>query len=146
MENKKPNIQQVVRERATRAIDEYLKGLDDRIKTMMTQSLCSLLGLSYSSYGRTEIDHCNGRNSILEEVIKTKAKDEVERLMKGFSFADMDKSLVLDAFRKEFKNHMDYAIKRQAEAKANEYVKVTVDRLTMNELKKYGFEEIPEKK
>ena len=124
--------------------EEQLSKLDSTIENMMKQMIASLLGLSYS-WGKAEVDHCNGRNSILTTIIEEKARKQVEKLVSTFKFDENDKE-VLEAFKKEYKEQLRRRISWHAENEAKRIAGIMIQKFTDKELTKFGFEKDPEVK
>jgi len=82
----------------------------------------SILGLDYN--GRS-IDHCNGRWNLFEEVLKSQAKLEVEKMVKEIT-TRFDTTLFTEAFQKEYMSHFKYYIKYSAEQLAKQKVEAFV--------------------
>lgn len=115
----------------------YVKELPKKIEGLMEASLLSLLGLEKRGYNY-EIDHCNGRNSVLIDAIRELAKDEVTKMVKGNIKIDkVQTSLFQAAFMKEFNNQVSYAVRAMAEREAKSFVEKQFANLSEETLKKF---------
>lgn len=118
-------------------MSNYVKELPKKIEGLMEASLLSLLGLEKRGYDY-EIDHCNGRNSVLIDAIRELAKDEVTKMVKGNVKIDKTQiSLFQAAFKKEFNNQVSYAVRALADCEAKSFVEKQFANLSEETLKKF---------
>lgn len=104
---------------ANKEITNYIKDLPQTVKFMMNGALLSILGLEKRSYGQYEIDHCNGRSSVLIDVIRSMAAKEVEQIVKKtYKPSKEEITLFVDAFRKEYTSQLQSALKTAAREQA----------------------------
>jgi hypothetical protein len=108
---------------------DFLNTFEKNIEGIIKQSIFSLLGISSTSYDTRgyEIDHCNGRNSILSDVIKNKAMSDVEKFVKNIKIESFTITQLKEAFKKEYdrqiKDQIEYSAKHLAEQHVNDYIK-----------------------
>lgn len=108
-------IRQLVEQEAVKHIADAPK----LVKQLIEGSLLSLLGLEKRNYNQYEIDHCNGRNSVLIDAFRNCAIAEAERIAHGYKPTKDELASYEQAFRKEFSSQMHYAIKEAAKQRAN---------------------------
>jgi len=137
-------LYQKVNEIAEQAIEKQMKDLPQKVESIISSSILSLLGLS-GGYRGNEIDHCNGRWNLFAEVLKAEAKNDVEKIVKElkvrFNINDFT-----EAFQKEymshFRSHLSYKAKELADQKVKAYVESrlnkVVENLNKRELPKKG--------
>lgn len=133
-----------IKEAVIRTTTQQIEKIDTTVETMIKNAIGSLLGIS-TSWGRAEIDHCNGRNSILTQVIEDKARKQVEKLVMSFKFDENDKE-IMEAFKREFKEQLRRKISWYAENEAKRVAGIMIQKFTDKELQKLGFEKDPEGK
>jgi len=118
--------------------EKQINSIDSTVENMVTRAIGSLLGIS-NSWGRAEIDHCNGRSSILTSIIEEKARRQVEKIVSTFKFDENDKEVLL-AFQKEYKEQLKRRISWHAENEAKRIAEIIIKKFTDRELEKIGFE------
>lgn len=107
-----------MRREAQEAMKKFVTNLPTNINSKMEAALLSLLGLEKRN--GYEIDHCNGRNSVLIDVIRGMAVADVEKAVKGIQFKSEETSLIREALKKEYKSQLSYVIRDLATRKARE--------------------------
>ena len=132
---KSAEIKKVIEGKVTEAVRREIDKIDQTVTNLVSNCVCSLLGIEKNG----SIDHCNGREPILAQMIKGKAQEQVERLVSNFKFNSDDK-FVNDAFKKEFKEQLDRRIKWHAEELSKEIAGKVIKKYTDKELIKIGFE------
>lgn len=105
-------------------VDERLeiamKELPDRIDKAIQGAIFSILGIS-QSYGRPEIDHCNGRWNMFADCLKAEASKDVIKIIKRIK-TKFNFDAFKEAFQKEYQSRFNYALKYEAERRAKELV------------------------
>jgi hypothetical protein len=99
-----------------------LKQIRGRIKHYIENATLNLIGLEKrgSDY---EIDHCNGRSSVLTEAFRKIASEEAEKIARTYKPTKEDIIGFQSSFAKEFKNQISYVIRDEARIKAVEMAK-----------------------
>jgi len=110
------------------AIEKSLSDLPNFLSTHIRGMALSAIGFS-TSFGRIEVDHCNGRNSVLSDSINFKAREFVEKKLTK----EIDKVKVTPELKKVVKREFDDAISNSIRWNIETKVKETVEKF-MNEL------------
>ena len=120
-------------EEATRIIAKEIKDFRGNVEKYMKSAALSLIGLEQKSWGNNsmEIDHCNGRNSVIIDVFRNLAKGEAEKLAKSYKPSKEDILGFKEAFAREYRKQINYSIGEAAKNKANQDVK---EYLTLQDL------------
>ncbi len=115
-------------------IEKQLPDMPKKIERLVERALLSLMGLEQRG-SRTEIDHCNGRHSILTEAFKRLAQAEAEKLARTCKFSKSDITGFRAAFEREYDSQMGRAVRDAASvrvaadlAKYMEGVEVNVEK------------------
>jgi hypothetical protein len=140
----KGEFKKLIEVSVAKVVREKVDNLDRIVDDLVKQAICSLLGIEYRWGGRAEIDHCNGRNSILTKVIEERAKEQVEKIVKSFKIDANDK-YVESAFKKEYHQQLQNQLKYYAEGTAKSMAEKVISNYTEKELEKIGFEKIEKK-
>jgi len=135
-----PDLKKKIEEIAIKQSESFIEGLDERVSKMLDSAMYSLLGLENRWGNKTEIDHCNGRNSVLIDIIRDKAKREVERIVKKVGFNKGDVPNIRKAFTDEYKSQVRQQIRMYAESTAKSHVKAAVELAADRHLKTLGVE------
>jgi hypothetical protein len=119
--DKKPKVK-TYKEDLEELTQKELRNIRQKIKMYIENATLSLIGLEKrgSDY---EIDHCNGRSSVLTEAFKTIAREEATKIAKTYKPTKEDITGFQEAFKKELKNQMSYALRDEAKIKATELAK-----------------------
>lgn len=127
-------------------VEKFVSTLDQRIENALNSALLSLLGIENRYAGRYEIDHCNGRNSVFIDVLRDKAKAQVEALITKIGPLVEGQSKELhDAIRKEYANQLQYEVRTASKNRATNKANEVTDKILARVLQKNGFPK-PEKK
>jgi len=110
----------LAREEMKKEVALQIKNIPSEVKRMINGALLSILGLEHRYSDKYEIDHCNGRNSILIDTIRNMAQKEAESLVKKTNYKPSDLALFQNAFKKEYESHLNYELKKLAENLARE--------------------------
>lgn len=116
-------IRQIVEQEAVKHIADAPK----LVKQMVEGALLSLLGLSTNYHRGYEIDHCNGRNSVLIDAFRNCAVTEAERIARGYKPTKDQLANYEAAFEKEFSSQMLRAIRDLAIERAKAEAKTLVE-------------------
>ena len=122
-------------------IEKYIKEVKPKINSIMESSVLSLIGLE-KRYGENyEIDHCNSRNSVLIDAFKSIAVNEAKRLASTYKPTKEDVINFKEAFKKEYKNQMNYVLRDKAKKKVDgdlnrilETIKIDIDDIIQDKL------------
>ena len=142
IEIKFKDINEQIEKVALNQADLFLKGLDEKIKRALDSALYSLLGLENRYNGQMEIDHCNGRNSVFIDLIRDKAKKEVEALISRMDIKKEDVLMVREAFNKEYQKQLRYQIEYYAKEIAKKHIEESTKGYVNRKLKELGIENI----
>lgn len=112
--------------------ENFVKDARIQIKNKLESALISLLGLERNYNGTYEIDHCNGRNSVLVDAFRKYAMDEATKIAKSYKPTKEDIVGFMGAFEREYKNQMSYVIRDLAKQKASEEAKKAIDSIEIN--------------
>jgi len=122
------------------AINNTSSKLQKSVETKLNDLVYKLIGFS-DSWGKWEIDHCNGRMSDVASFISTKVRNQiVEELDKGINFiSDKDKVELQIAMRKEFlslyKDSLKRTMQREAQQLADKHADEIIKEMVENQLK-----------
>ena len=136
---KKPSLSAQVEQAAFAEVDAYLRDLRPSIRKKLDSAVMSLIGLS-GDYGRIQIDHCNGRSTVLESVIKNIAQEEVTALvgrMGGLELTKEEREKARAAMLSELSSQVKYCIGGLVREKARQIAQAMVDTATPKELRAF---------
>lgn len=113
-------------------IEEEAAGLvtnaRQRIRESISKAANSLIGLSGGFGGnRAEIDHCNGRSSVLIDAFRKCAQEEAEKIATQYRPSSETVVQHANAFRSEFNRHLHCSIENLAKERAKEEAKKIID-------------------
>ena len=131
----KKEIEQAV----IKKVAKSFKDIDSKVDKMVELSICSVLGLNIHGYNGYEIDHCNGRSSILTRVLEDRARKQVEKIVNNFKSKEEEIPLVKKAFEEEFSKELLRTIKYRAQELAEKISRDIIEEYTLKSLKKLGF-------
>lgn len=69
----KPTLKEEIEARTAASVAKFVGGLDQMIEQNLRASVAGILGFS-KSFGSWEVDHCNGRMSVISEFIGHEAR------------------------------------------------------------------------
>lgn len=138
------NYQEAIR-RLTKAEMRKVKA---NVSTYLEKSILSLMGIERKYSNGYEIDHCNGRNSVLIDAFRELAIEEARKIASAYKPTKEELSVFEEAFKKELKRQFEYALRKSAEAKANQLVAEISERVTIDtkEILVEYFGELPPEK
>lgn len=96
----------------------YIANAREQIRKALESATLSLLGLERSTHRGYEIDHCNGRNSVLIDAFRAVALEEATKIAMNYKPSDEDLVGYRAAFEKEMRERMRWALQDLARAKA----------------------------
>jgi hypothetical protein len=119
---------------------EEMKNARSNIKKYLEGALLSLLGLEKKYNNEFEIDHCNGRNSVLIDAFRELAVNEARKIASEYKPKKEELQVFKSTFERELKNQFSYVIQDVAKQKAmelahmaGEKVKIDVDKILEEE-------------
>lgn len=115
---KKKKIESIVNEE----INAFIRNARPQIKKILESSLLSLMGLEKNYQSNYEIDHCNGRNSVLIDAFRSLAVEEAKKMAKSYQPTKEDVLGFKTAFEREYKNQVSYVIRDAATNRAKKDV------------------------
>lgn len=126
------SINKKIREQIEKKAAEKLLGMDSFVDRALENSILSLIGLEKGHRGEYEIDHCNGRNSVLIDAFRDRAEGHAKKLASSLKLDANEMKAYRLAFRNEYSSQIHRAIKKaaadRAENDAEEFVsKIKVD-------------------
>ena len=125
---KQNKLQKILEQEA----EKFIKESKNRIPKILENATLSLLGLEKNYQGNYEIDHCNGRNSVLIDAFKRLATTEAEKIAKSYRPSATDIAGFVAAFEREYKSQMNYIIRDLARERAKKDVAAEVEKLTLD--------------
>lgn len=110
---------------------KYLENIDQLIDRSIEDAILSLIGLERSSFGssRYEIDHCNGRNSVLIDAFRNKAIKQAEKLASQLKLDANEMKQYRIAFRTEYSKHIREKIRKAAQERAENDAKALIAKI-----------------
>jgi hypothetical protein len=79
-----------------------------------------------------EIDHCNGRNSVLIDAFRNRAIDQADKLAKQIKLDTEEMKIYRTAFRREYSNALGKEIRHAAQKKAEADAAQLVEKIKIN--------------
>lgn len=125
---KKLSTQQILKNE----MENYIKEFQPRVKDILEKATLSLLGLEKRGYSEFEIDHCNGRNSVLIDAFKKMAEAEATKIASTYKPTKEDIVNFKSAFEREYKNQMSYAIRDIVKEKVREDITKEMEKISIN--------------
>ncbi len=110
----------------------FIKESKNRIPKILEGATLSLLGLEKKYNGEYEIDHCNGRNSVLIDAFKKIASEEAVKIAKSYKPSPTDIAGFMVAFEREYKSQITYIIRDLAREKAKQDVSKEIEKITLD--------------
>mgnify|MGYP001607151941 CR=1 FL=1 len=108
----------------TTLVSKEVKNVRQNLNKYIQNALLSIVGLETKYNGDMEIDHCNGRNSLLIDAFRNLAQDEAKKIAKTYKLSDEEKSTFTQAFKREISSQMGYALRDVARTFVEERAKV----------------------
>ncbi len=114
-----------IQEIGEREVAKFLKDLRPTIRARLDAALSSLLGIS-NSWGRPEIDHCNGRNSVITKAVEQIALQEVRQLISKKGKIESYLPFAEKCLEEEIKGSIQYAIEKEVEEQIRPLIRQTI--------------------
>jgi len=118
-------------------IERQLPNMPRKIESVIHAALLSLIGVEQRG-SRMEIDHCNGRHSVLTEAFKRLAQVEAEKLARTYKPSTGDIASFRTAFAQEYNRSMRRALSEIARDRATSDVKAYVEDIKISVEKTLG--------
>lgn len=107
------NLKEIIEEECAK----HVKDVRSQIRNLLKRATLSLVGLN--DCGRdVQIDHCNGRNSVLIDAFRQCAIEEATKIAKNFKPTSESIVGFATVFQREFDSALRKEITKQACAKA----------------------------
>jgi len=124
------SIKEEMEEAIGKALREVLKEIPNQVKRGMSGTVARALGFE-NRWGGWEVDHCNGRMSVVSELIssaaQTKVREAVMEASKEFTISKTLKKAIMsdmkNVFNRAFRNTLGEEIEKLARQKAQEMAK-----------------------
>ena len=132
-------IEELVQNDINRLTNEAYKELQESFKNTLKTNVLKIVGFDNRWHNNWEVDHCNGRSSILTEFIGTKVKEMFHEEFNNMSQDDVQKSLepVKKTFIAEFQKVFEREVRSQAREAAYKEVQAFVKQLAAQQVQKY---------
>jgi hypothetical protein len=129
---KAKSLEERLREIVEKKAVEQIANAPKLIDSLIQRSLLSLLGLEARGYGDIQIDHCNGRNSVLIDAFRSQAEESAKKIAAGYKPTKEELASFDAAFKKEFSRQMSRAIDAEAHARAQTEAKAFIEKITVD--------------
>lgn len=127
----KLTVKQKIKQKMEREATKYLADVDKLIRKALESATLSLMGIE-SRHGRNEIDHCNGRNSVLIDAFRQKAIGEAKKIARSVKLSPEDMGSFRNAFKKEYSSQVSSAVRIAARERAIADAKALIDSIEMD--------------
>lgn len=116
----KKTLKELLETTAMEVVTEKIKNYRTEVSKQIDEALLSIIGLESKGWngGKFEIDHCNGRNSVLIDAFRNIAKAEAEKIARSYKPSKEDLAGFQEAFATEYRNQIRYSLRDMAKAKA----------------------------
>jgi len=123
----KDKIEKIIAE----SLRQSIKDIPNEVKRGVRETVAKALGFDVRWSNKWEVDHCNGRNSYVGQMVAQTAKDKVAEVIRkaskefepNKSQVDAIKRDMEEVFYREFRRAMKAEIEKFAIAKAQELVR-----------------------
>jgi hypothetical protein len=112
-------------------VKRELQKAPNTIREMIRGSLLSLLGLERRG-SDIEIDHCNGRNSVLIDAFRNTAIKEAEKISASYQPTEKDVAGFRAAFEREYNRQMHYQLSNMAGERVKKDVALYLDSIKID--------------
>jgi len=117
-------------------VSKFVKNIRPTINGYLEKALLSFLGIE-NGCNRTEIDHCNSRASVLIDVLREQAKQDVVKLVNGLKLETLNTPAIKQALQKEYDSHFNYELKTIARDLAKRDALRIAESFSKKAIKKY---------
>ena len=114
------DLRKQVEEATRKSVGEFIKGLPQLIKQRLEASVAGVLGFS-EGWGKWDVDHCNGRTSVVSNYVAERARDIVHKVAESV--------ITEKAIRKIMKECRDALLRDAKEQARREYKQLLYDRI-----------------
>lgn len=122
----KQTAQNIIRKKIESEAAKYVGDVDRIIRRQLEAATLSLMGIEKRG-SHAEIDHCNGRNSVLIDAFRDQAMSEAKRIARTVKISPEERSLFKASFEREYNKQVHSAVmaaaRERAKADAEELVK-----------------------
>jgi len=133
-------VEELVQNDINRLTNEAYKELQESFKNTLKANVLKIVGFDNRwPNNNWEVDHCNGRSSLLTEFIGAKVKEMFHEEFNNMSQDDVQKLLepVKTTFVAEFKKVFEREVRSQAREAAYKEVQAFVKQLAAQQIQKY---------
>lgn len=102
---------------------KFISELPELVRSRLEQSVAGMLGFEKNSWGgEWKVDHCNGRMSVISEMVGTKARNAVSAAMHeiDFKITPEIKKAIKEEFSEQFRREMRERLREQVAKTINE--------------------------
>lgn len=111
---------------------KYVSNIKPQMKDILQRAVLSLIGLEKRYSNEYEIDHCNGRNSVLIDAFRSIAIEEAKKLANSYKPTKEDVISFKSAIEKEYKNQLNYAIRDIIKKRVEQDAKLLLDEMKVD--------------
>lgn len=133
------NVQEMLDNDFNKITNETLNEVRQEFKSNLKENVLKMLGFS-SSWGRSgwEVDHCNGRDSVITQYITSRVKEEMRVGMDTLLKEDIEKMLVTvrKGLVQDFKEMFDREVRDNLRREAAEAAKAFMSDLLTKQITK----------
>lgn len=107
----------------TETTAKFIIELPELVRSRLEQSIAGMLGFEKNSWGgEWRVDHCNGRMSVISEMVGTKARQAVNEAMHEIDFKVTPeiKKAIKEEFSEQFRREMRDKLREQVSRTINE--------------------------
>ncbi len=132
-------VEELVQNDINRLTNEAYKELQESFKTTLKTNVLKIVGFDNRWHNNWEVDHCNGRNSLLTEFMSEKVKAMFHEEFNKMTEDDVQKSLepIKKTFIAEFTKVFEHEVRSQAREAAYKEVQAFVKQLATQQVQKY---------
>ena len=125
-------MKKITKELLQKEVVNYLTTFKPKIKDILEKSVLSLIGLEKRYDNNYEIDHCNGRNSVLIDAFRQIAKDEAKKIVNSYKPTKEDIVNFKSAVEKEYESQFNYAIRDIIKIRVNKEMETLLDSMKID--------------
>lgn len=132
-------VEELVQNDINRITNEAYKELQESFKATLKTNVLKIVGFDNRWHNNWEVDHCNGRNSLLTDFMSEKVKAMFYEEFNKMTENDIQKSLepVKKIFIAEFIKVFEHEVRSQARDAAYNEVQAFVKQLATQQVQKY---------
>lgn len=132
-------VEELVQNDLNKITNEAYKELQESFKNTLKTNVLKIVGFNNSWNNNWEVDHCNGRSSLLIEFMSEKVKAMFREEFNKMTENDIQKSLepIKKIFIKEFKGEFERIVRTSAREAAYKEAEAFVKQLAAQQIQKY---------